>query len=60
MIAMKDRVAGFTVSVVLPEILPDVAVMVVDPVALAVAWPLLSTCATDGSDEDQVTCGVIS
>ena len=58
--AMEDRVAGVTVRVVLPEILPKVAVMVVVPAARAVARPLLLTVATEVFDEVQVTCGVRS
>jgi hypothetical protein len=45
---------------VLPEILPEVAVMVAVPAAMAVAKPSLLTAATDVSDEVQVTCVVIS
>ena len=52
---MEDNVPVVTVRVVLPEILPKVAVMVVVPVATAVARPLLLTVATDGLDEFQVT-----
>ncbi len=55
--AMEDRVAGVTVRVVLPEILPKVAVMVVVPATKAVARPLLLTVATEVFDEVQVTCG---
>jgi len=57
---MEDRVAGVTVRVVFPEILPEVAVMVVLPAATAVASPLLLTVATAVLDELQVTCVVIS
>jgi hypothetical protein len=56
--AMEDRVAEFTVRVVLAEILPEVAVMVVVPIETAMARPVLSTVATDGFDELQVTCVV--
>ena len=49
-----------TVRVVLPEILPKLAVMVVAPAATGVARPLLLTVATDVSDELQVTCEVKS
>jgi len=49
-----------TVRVVLPEIVPEVAVMVVLPVVTDVTSPLLLTVATDGLDELQVTCVVIS
>jgi len=58
---MEDRVAELTVRVVLPEIFPEVAVMVVPvPTATAVARPLLFTVAIDVLDELQVTCAVIS
>ena len=57
---MEDRVAGVTVRVVFPEILPEVAVMAVVPVAPAVAKPLLLTVATDVLEEAQVTCVVMS
>ena len=57
---IEDRVAWFTLKVVVPEILPEVAVMVVVPDATVVARPLLSTVATDESEEAQVTCVVIS
>ena len=49
-----------TVRVVLPEILPKLAIMVVLPAATAVARPLLLTVATDGFEELQVTCEVKS
>ena len=52
---MEDRVAGVTVRVVLPEVLPNVAVMFVLPAAMAVDWPLLFTVATKVLDEAQVT-----
>jgi hypothetical protein len=59
---MEDRVAEVTVRVVLPEIVPKVAVMVTGVVlaATAAAKPLLSTTATDVLDELQMTCVVIS
>jgi hypothetical protein len=57
---MEDRVAEVTVRVVLPEISPEVAVMVAVPAATAVARPLLLTVAADVFDELQVTCVVIS
>jgi hypothetical protein len=62
---MKDRVADVTVrvaltEVVVPEVSVEAAVMVVVPGAMAVAKPLPSTVATAGSDEFQVTCGLIS
>ncbi len=49
-----------TVRVVFPEILPEVAVMVAEPAAMAVARPLLFTVAADVLDEVQVTWLVIS
>ena len=58
--AMEDSVADVTVRVVLPEILPEVAVTVVVPAATAVARPALLTVATDGFDEVQVTWEVRS
>jgi len=58
--AMDDRVAEVTVRVVFPEIVPEVAVMVVTPVVRAVARPLLLTVAIVVSEELQVTCVVIS
>ncbi len=66
--AMEDRVVKITVRVVLPKepvsekllSVAEVAVMVVVPIETAVTRPLLSTVATDGFDELQVTCVVIS
>jgi hypothetical protein len=62
--AMDTRMAGVTVSVVVPLILPDVAVIVADPVATEVASPLdppaLLTVATPVSDELQVADAVKS
>ncbi len=49
-----------TVRVVLPEILPEVAVMVALPAETAVAKPLLSAIVTEVFDERQVTRVVIS
>ena len=57
---MDDRVAEFPVRVVLPEMLPEEAVMVVVPVAKPVARPVLLIVATTGFKESQVTSGVIS
>jgi hypothetical protein len=57
---MEDRVAGVTVRVVLPRMVPEAAVMVVIPGAMDVAEPLLSTTATEVTDELQTTCVVIS
>jgi hypothetical protein len=57
--AMDTSVAGVTVSVVDPDILPDVAVIVVEPAVAEVASPLepaaLLIVATDAADELQVT-----
>ena len=58
--AMADKVAELTVKVMLSEIVPEVAVMVVVPFAMAVARPLLLTVATDVLDELQMTWAVIS
>ena len=61
---MDTRVAGVTVSVVDPYILPDVAVIVVEPAAAGVARPLepdtLLMVATPPADEPQVTAVVRS
>jgi hypothetical protein len=57
---MEERVAEVAVRVVLPEIIPELAVMVALPAATAVARPVLLTIATAVFDERQVTCVVIS
>jgi len=57
---MEDRIAEVTVRVVLPEMLPEVAVTMDIPTAAVVARPMLLTVATDVFDEVQVTCVVIS
>jgi hypothetical protein len=63
-IAIDTSVAGVTVRVVAPDMLPDVAVIVVDPVATEEADPLelaaLLIVATPVSDELQVTAVVRS
>jgi hypothetical protein len=63
-IAMETSVAGVTVSVAVPEILPDVAVIVVEPAATDVALPLepaaLLMAATVAFDELQDTAVVRS
>lgn len=59
-IDIEDSVARFALKVVRPEIDCKVAVMVAVPAATAVPTPLASTVATDGSEEVQVTCVVIS
>jgi hypothetical protein len=63
-IAMDTSVAGFTVKAVDPDMLPDVAVIIVDPVAMAAADPLepaaLLIVATARVDELQVTAVVKS
>lgn len=67
--AMDTRVAGVTVRVVGPEMLPEAAVIVDVPTATGVAFPLepaaLLMAATDVADELQVTdvvrsCEVLS
>ena len=57
---MVERVTAVTARAVLPEIPPEVAVMVLGPAAMAVARPPLVTVATGAFDEPQVTCVVIS
>jgi hypothetical protein len=61
---MLDRTAGATVSTADPDPRPDVAVIVVAPVATAVASPFepeaFDTVAKDVRDEDQVTLEVRS
>ena len=49
-----------TVRVRVPKTIPKAAVIVAVPAVTAVVRPLLLTVATDGFDEPQVTCGVIS
>jgi hypothetical protein len=57
---MEDRTAGWTSSVVLPVTEPEVAEIVTEPRAKAVASPVPSIDATVMSDEDQVTESVMS
>ncbi len=57
--AMEVRVAAVTVKVVLPAMLPKVAVIVAFPAELPVARPLLLTVATGVLEELQMTCVVI-
>jgi hypothetical protein len=57
---MEESVAEVTVRVALPEMVPEVALMVAVPGAMAVAKPLLSTVTADVLDELQRTCMVIS
>ena len=56
---MLTRTGGMTVMTAVPEINPDVAVMVVAPVATAVARPcepeVFETVAVPVSDDDHVT-----
>ncbi len=58
-IAMEARVAGVTVNVAEPDMLPDVAVIVVEPVATGVPSPLdpaaLLIVAMAVDDDAQVT-----
>jgi hypothetical protein len=57
---MKDRVAGFTVRVVVADTIPEVTVITVLPGEIALARPSLSTVAADESDELQITRVLIS
>jgi hypothetical protein len=57
---MEDWLAEVTVRVVIPETVPEVAVTAAVPIAMAVAKPLMLTVATNGLDELQATCVVIS
>jgi hypothetical protein len=61
---METSVAGVTVSVEIPEILPDVAVIVVEPVATELANPLepaaLLMAATAAVEEFHITVVVRS
>ncbi len=50
---IEERGAEVTVSVVLPTVVPEVAVMVVVPARKAVAKPLLFTVATEIFEEVQ-------
>lgn len=52
-IDMEERVSEVTVSVVLPRVLPLLAVMVVVPARKALAKPLLFTVATEVFEEVQ-------
>jgi hypothetical protein len=58
-ITLAPVLGAVTVSVVVPDMLPDEAVIVVVPVATGVALPVLLTVATDGAVELQVTDSVI-
>jgi hypothetical protein len=57
---MEDSVAEVTVRIVLPELFPEVAIMVEVPAAIPVAKPLLLTDANEVLVELQMTCVVIS
>ena len=57
---MKDRTADWTFTVVLPVTEPEVAEIVTEPRARAVASPPPAIDATLMSDEDQVTESVMS
>ena len=56
----SSRTQGVTVSVALPEIFPEAAVIVAVPGATAVARPVLLTVTTDILVDRQVTWEVIS
>jgi hypothetical protein len=62
--AMDTRVAEVTVSEVDPDMLPDVAVIVAEPAAIALANPsepaALLIVARNSADESQVTAVVRS
>lgn len=55
---MDVKTAGPTTNVSLSEIAPDVAVIVAEPTAIAVARPEELTVALLASDVDQVTVAV--
>lgn len=57
--AIEDRVAAVTLSVALPERVPDVAVMVGKPTPTPVARPELVIVALVISDELQITDDVM-
>jgi len=59
-IARDTRVAGFTVSVVDPDMLPDAAVIVVDPAATEAASPEALIVTAPVLDEFQAACVVRS
>ena len=60
---IDTSVAEVTVRIVEPEMLPEVAVMVVEPTAAGTACPMepaaLLTVATEGAEELQITDVVI-
>ena len=58
--SMVTSVAGVTVSVVDPDMPPDVAVIVVEPAATEIANPILLIVATAGMAELQVAAVVRS
>ena len=57
---IRLKVAGVTVNVVLPDLIPEVAVMTEVPVATPVARPLGFTIATPIAPDDQMTDAVMS
>ncbi len=63
-ISRETSVAGVTVSVIDPDVEPDVAVIIVEPMAAEVAIPsepaVLLIPATDGDEELQTTSDVRS
>lgn len=52
---IEDNVAEVTVSVVLPDFVPNIADIVVEPAPTEVARPFASIVAKAGTDEFQVT-----
>jgi hypothetical protein len=53
--AMETKAAAVTVNTVLPEMLPETALMVVEPVPAVLAKPAALIVATDAAEEVQVT-----
>ena len=58
--AIEDRVAAVTAKVFEPEMVPDVALMVVVPAASEEAFPAASMVATEVFEELQMTDEVMS
>lgn len=56
---MESNCGAATVSVVAPEIVPEVAVMEVEPALTVVARPAALMVATEDSEETQVTVEVM-
>ena len=54
-IAIEVRTGGVTCNVAVPEMEPDVALIVIEPTASPVARPALLILATDVFEDDHVT-----